>query len=160
MILPHFAASLLTKALNCSGVVDRASFRHLGPRVEQILSLAEEQADDILASANEEIEARRAAAEHIIAEARQQAAKALKDFELALTARRAEEDEAADLRGIACDGIAAVILAHAQKDAELGAFLDGIGGGLDPEVVRGARRGGARGEREKDEASEHGMHGV
>src|SRR4051812_32366798 len=45
-----------------AGVVDRASFRHLGPRVEQILTMAEEQADDILAAANEEIEARRAAA--------------------------------------------------------------------------------------------------
>lgn len=53
-----------------AAVVDRASFKHLGPRVEQILALAEEQADAILAAANEEIDARRAAAEHIIDEAR------------------------------------------------------------------------------------------
>src|SRR5918997_3065956 len=39
--------------------VDKISFRHLGPRVEQILALAEEQAEAIRGSANHELAERR-----------------------------------------------------------------------------------------------------
>ena len=48
------------------------SFRHLGPRVEQILTLAEEQAEAIHAGAIQDIAAQRAEAERILTEARAQ----------------------------------------------------------------------------------------
>src|SRR5688572_27448383 len=74
------------------------SFRHLGPRVEQILSLAEEQADAIRAGATHDIEGRRIEAERILDDARERANQAVRDFELALAARRGEEDAAAAAR--------------------------------------------------------------
>ena len=52
-----------------SGLGTEVSFRHLGPRVEQILALAEEQAEAIKASATDDIAARLAEAERIRAEA-------------------------------------------------------------------------------------------
>ena len=67
------------------------SFRHLGPRVEQILALAEDQAEAIKANAIQEIADQRGEADRILESARMQAAEALRDFELALAARRAEE---------------------------------------------------------------------
>src|SRR5262245_18299226 len=46
------------------------SFRHLGPRVEQILALAEDQAEAIRAGAVQEIAHRRSEAEQLLREAR------------------------------------------------------------------------------------------
>jgi cell division septum initiation protein DivIVA len=66
-----------------TGTAGRLSFRHLGPRVEQILALAEEQA------------------EAIRAEAREHAAHATHDFETTLTARRDEEEQADERRRVA-----------------------------------------------------------
>src|SRR6185503_4351280 len=63
--------------------VGQVSFRHLGPRVEQILALAEDQAEAIRAGAVQEIADRRAEAEHILAAARERAARANQDFEIA-----------------------------------------------------------------------------
>jgi cell division septum initiation protein DivIVA len=64
------------------------SFRHLGPRVEQILTLAEEQAEAIKASATDDIAYRLAEAERIRAEAEAHAHDAVRDCEIALAARR------------------------------------------------------------------------
>ena len=51
-----------TQARRQSGLGAEVSFRHLGPRVEQILALAEEQAEAIKASATDDIAARLAEA--------------------------------------------------------------------------------------------------
>src|SRR4051812_3831675 len=76
------------------GVGAEVSYRHLGPRVEQILALAEEQAEAIKASATDDIAARLAEAERIRAEAEAHAHDGIRDFEIALAARRAEEQKA------------------------------------------------------------------
>ena len=75
------------------------SFRHLGPRVEQILLLAEEQADAIRAGAVDDIDRQRAEAHRIQDDAREKANQAIRDFELALAARRKEEEQAASGSG-------------------------------------------------------------
>src|SRR6266545_7951708 len=49
------------------------SFRHLGPRVEQILALAEEQAEAIRYGALQDISGRREVAEGVITQARTEA---------------------------------------------------------------------------------------
>src|SRR5439155_587812 len=79
------------------------SFRQLGPRVEHILALAEEQADEIRAAAVHELAAQRAEAERVLIEARERTEQANRDFELALAARRREEDRAADDRRAALE---------------------------------------------------------
>ena len=66
------------------------SYRHLGPRVEQILALAEEQAEAIKGSATDDLTARLAEAERIRSEAETHARDGIRDFEIALAARRAE----------------------------------------------------------------------
>src|SRR3954470_21506961 len=77
-----------------NGLGAEVSFRHLGPRVEQILTLAEEQAEAIKASATDDIAGRLAEAERIRAEAEAHAHDGIRDFEIALAARRAEEERA------------------------------------------------------------------
>src|SRR5690348_15238304 len=72
--------------------IDEVSFRHLGPRVEHILALAEEQADAIRKNAVNDIHAQREEAEKLLADARGQHAQAIRDFEAALAARRTEEE--------------------------------------------------------------------
>src|SRR4051812_29126579 len=84
----------ITQARRQTDLGAEASFRHLGPRVEQILALAEEQAEAIKASATDDIAARLAEAERIRAEAEGHAHNAIRDFEIALAARRAEEERA------------------------------------------------------------------
>src|SRR3954447_13580275 len=79
------------------------SFRHLGPRVEQILSLAEEQAEAIRDGAVADIERQRAEARRLQDEAREQANRAVRDFELALDSRRREEEQAAHERQVAAE---------------------------------------------------------
>src|SRR3954452_20476856 len=79
------------------------SFRHLGPRVEQILSLAEEQAEAIRNGAVADIERQRAEAHRLQEEAREKANRAVRDFELALDSRRREEEQAAHRRQVAAE---------------------------------------------------------
>src|SRR5690242_8992912 len=87
------------------------SFRHLGPRVEQILALAEEQAEAIRAGAVDGVERERAEAHRILDEARERANQAIRDFELALDSRRKEEEKAAAERR--------TVVAAELADAEL-----------------------------------------
>ena len=97
------------------------SFRHLGPRVEQILTLAEEQAEAIRAGAAHEIAAQRTEAERMLAEARAQAHQATSDFEIALAARRHEEEQASGQRRAALHTEIAQVQEYAAKlraDAE------------------------------------------
>src|SRR5947207_7925510 len=56
---------------------DAVSFRHLGPRVEQILALAEEQAEQIKAGALQDIADQRAEASRLLTGAHEQAAAAM-----------------------------------------------------------------------------------
>lgn len=72
--------SELTELRKRPAQIDRASFRHLGPMVDQILALAEKQAEAIVATAIEhrekaeqEIDARKAEDEALLEAARQQA---------------------------------------------------------------------------------------
>jgi chromosome segregation ATPase len=83
-----------------TGTAGRLSFRHLGPRVEQILALAEEQA------------------EAIRAEAREQAATATRDFETALSARRVQEEQEDERRRAAARAEAAAAEQRAQTAEE------------------------------------------
>lgn len=72
--------------------LDRVSFRHLGPYVEQLLTVAEEQAHAIRAGAAQEIEEKRRELDRLLTEAREKTEQASRDFELALAARRAEAE--------------------------------------------------------------------
>src|SRR5262245_55568672 len=103
----------------------RVSFRHLGGRVEQILSMAEEQAADIVGTAQQEVNDQRAEAERLLADARERTALAVRDFDLALAARRKEElrvdeqrraqvaEETQRMRAEARE-----VLAHSQQEAQ------------------------------------------
>src|SRR5262245_405606 len=106
-------------------VPSRVSFRHLGGRVEQILSMAEEQAADIVNTAQQEVNDQRAEAERLLADARERTALAVRDFDLALASRRKEElkvdeqrraqvaEETQRLRAEARE-----VLSHAQQEAQ------------------------------------------
>ena len=114
------------------GPVGDVSFRHLGARVEQILGLAEDQAESIRANAVQDISGLRAEAERLLSDARGRAAKANEDFELALGARRAEEERsvterraaleaetrAVEERAVASRAEADRIVAHAHAEAQ------------------------------------------
>ncbi|MDY7087793.1 MAG: Laminin subunit beta-1, partial [Actinomycetota bacterium] len=97
-----------------TGIGPEISFRHLGPRVEQILTLAEEQAEAIKASATDDIAARLAEAERVRAEAEAHAHNGIRDFEIALAARRAEEERADAAKRAASEKA----LAAARQSAE------------------------------------------
>src|SRR4051812_11172952 len=77
-----------------TGTDASVSFRHLGPRVEQMLALAEEQAAAIRGEGAHEIAVLRADAERLLAESREYAQQATRDFEIALAARRQDEEQA------------------------------------------------------------------
>lgn len=106
-------------------VPSRVSFRHLGGRVEQILTMAEEQAADIVNTAQQEVNDQRAEAERLLADARERTALAVRDFDLALASRRKEEikvdeqrraqvaEETQRMRAEARE-----VLAHAQQEAQ------------------------------------------
>jgi cell division septum initiation protein DivIVA len=103
----------------------RVSFRHLGSRVEQILTLAEDQAETIVSEAEQSILDRRAEADRILADAQHRASTAAKDFELALAARRAEERKADEQQRTALEqethrlrAEARDLLNHAQQEAQ------------------------------------------
>src|SRR5262245_1656362 len=77
---------------------DANSYRHLGPKVEQILALAEDQAADIRIRAESEFRDREEAIARARAEIDAEARDAARDLELALAARRAEDERAAARR--------------------------------------------------------------
>jgi cell division septum initiation protein DivIVA len=95
--------------------IGEVSFRHLGPRVEQILALAEDQAEAIKAGAAQEIADRRAEAERLLASARERAARANQDFELALAARRQDEERVAAERRRAGESEVQMANEHATR---------------------------------------------
>ncbi|MGA3541064.1 hypothetical protein ACK8GE_17420 [Micromonosporaceae bacterium DT194] len=111
--------------------VDRASFRDLGPLVEQILALAEKQAGLITEAAEQRAEELRHEAELIRTEAREHSAAVLQDLEEELAARRAEQDKLYEERRAAAEAQLADIqelvtqlrgegeaaYAHAQQEA-------------------------------------------
>ncbi|MBO0868315.1 MAG: Laminin subunit beta-1, partial [Micromonosporaceae bacterium] len=78
--------------------IEQVSFDHLGQRVAQILSTAEEEARSIRGNAVSDIDKQREEAERLLADAREQHAQAIRDFEAALAARRAEEERIAGER--------------------------------------------------------------
>src|SRR6185312_15672121 len=63
------------------GASTAISFRHLGPRVEQILALAEEQADAIRNEAEQTVVDRQGEADRVVAKAIEERASAMRDFE-------------------------------------------------------------------------------
>ncbi|HWB34926.1 MAG TPA: hypothetical protein VHA75_02775, partial [Rugosimonospora sp.] len=95
--------------------VERASFRHLGPMVDQILLLAEKQADTIAQATAERVAGHEAAAEKTLADAREHAAKIRKDLEEEVATRRADEDRAAEERHNAAQAELAAIREHAEQ---------------------------------------------
>src|SRR6185437_7630940 len=84
----HEAQSQLLQLRRQTATDASISFRHLGPRVEQILALAEEQAEAIRHGAVDHVERERAEAHRVLEEARERANQAIRDFELALDGRR------------------------------------------------------------------------
>jgi cell division septum initiation protein DivIVA len=61
------------------GAADKVTFRHLGPRAEQILALAEEQADAIREDARRAVQDERAEVQRLIAEAKQRGAAIIRE---------------------------------------------------------------------------------
>ncbi|HZD98245.1 MAG TPA: hypothetical protein VE132_08805 [Micromonosporaceae bacterium] len=103
-----------------SPVTEATSFRHLGHRVEQILGLAEDQAAAIVRGAHQSVHDIRAEAERLLAEAQAERSNAMRDFEVALAARRGEEDEASTARRDALQAeIAAAEAYVAQRRKEI-----------------------------------------
>lgn len=89
----------LTELRQRPAKVDRASFRDLGPMVDQILALAEKQAEAITEAATQQADELRAEAERVLAEAREQAVQASRELEAELAARwSAAEQEITERR--------------------------------------------------------------
>ena len=78
--------------------LDRASFRHLGPMVSQIIEDAEKQAEVIATAAQEQANERGAQADKVLAEAREHAAQSLRELEAEMAKRRADEEKAHEQR--------------------------------------------------------------
>ena len=76
------------------GPNDKLNFRHLGPRVEQILAEAERQADAVRAAAADGVAQERERLQADLARAREAHEKAVRDFEDSVHIRRAEEEKA------------------------------------------------------------------
>ena len=84
-----------------SAAGDKASYRHLGVRIEHMLTLAEEQAEEIKANAQAQTQHLHHHADNRLREAEAQIEQARKDFETTLKARRAAAEKAeADRRAI------------------------------------------------------------
>ncbi|HKT03211.1 MAG TPA: Laminin subunit beta-1, partial [Rugosimonospora sp.] len=113
--------------------IEEVSFRHLGPRVEHILTLAEEQAEAIRHNAVNDIHAQREEAERLLADARGQHASAIRDFEAALAARRAEEERAGGERRNRAN---AEIVASQEYAARLRTEAEAIHAGTQQEARR------------------------
>jgi peptidoglycan DL-endopeptidase RipA len=95
--------------------IDRASFRDLGPMVDQMLALAEKQAGAILSTATQRAGNREAEADKTLSEAREQAAQMLRGLEGQLAARRTAADKAHEDRQAAAEAELAQIRELADK---------------------------------------------
>ncbi|WP_433056281.1 hypothetical protein [Dactylosporangium sp. CS-033363] len=67
------------------------SSKMVGSRIQRIIELAEEEAGALRAQAQEDLESARAAGEVMLADARQHTEDVMRDFQTALSERRAEE---------------------------------------------------------------------
>ncbi|WP_432834903.1 DivIVA domain-containing protein [Dactylosporangium sp. CA-092794] len=70
------------------------SSKVVGGRIQRMIELAEEEAGALRAQAQQDLENARAAAEALLSDARKHAEDAMRDFQLALSQRRAEEARA------------------------------------------------------------------
>ena len=95
--------------------VDRASFRDLGPMVDEILALAEKQAAAIMGSAAQRAADREAEAEKVLVQAREQAAQKVRDLQVELAARRTAEERAHGERRTAAQAELTEIRESAEK---------------------------------------------
>jgi cell division septum initiation protein DivIVA len=76
------------------GPNDKLNFRHLGPRVEQILAEAERQADAVRAAATDGVAQERERLQADLGRAREAHERAVREFEDGVHSRRAEEEKA------------------------------------------------------------------
>lgn len=105
----------LTELRQRPAQVDRASFRDLGPMVDQILALAEKQAAVITDSATQRANQLQGEAEKTLVEARDRTAQALRDLDEELAARRDEQEKAYEERRTAADAELAEIRERAER---------------------------------------------
>lgn len=75
----------------------------VGGRIQQMIELAEQEADALRRQAAEQLESARTAAEAMLADARKHAEDAIRDFQTALTQRRSEEARAEQARRMQWD---------------------------------------------------------
>jgi hypothetical protein len=78
-----------TELRKCTCADDNS--KAVGGRIQRIIELAEEEAGALRAQAQQDLDGARAAGEAMLADARRHAEEAMRDFQSALTARRAEE---------------------------------------------------------------------
>jgi chromosome segregation ATPase len=78
--------------------VDRASFRDLGPMVDQILALAEKQAEAITNTTAQRAANRQAEADRVLVEAQEHAAQTRRDLEVEIAARRTDDEKTREER--------------------------------------------------------------
>jgi cell division septum initiation protein DivIVA len=95
--------------------IDRASFRDLGPMVDQMLALAEKQAGEIVSTTTQRAANREAEADKMLIEAREQAAQMLHILEGQLAARRTAADKAHEDRRAVAEAELAQIRELADK---------------------------------------------
>jgi chromosome segregation ATPase len=74
------------------------SSKAVGGRIQQMIELAEQEADDLRRQAVEELDGARIAGEAMLADARKHAEDAIRDFQTALAQRRSEEARAEQSR--------------------------------------------------------------
>jgi cell division septum initiation protein DivIVA len=104
--------------------LDRASFRHLGPMVDQILALAEKQADAIINAAAQRAAEHQAEAEKVLAETHELAATLRADGEAAQEraeqeAKRIDEQSAQQVEHARAEAEAMVEAARVQVQQEV-----------------------------------------
>ncbi|RBJ04330.1 hypothetical protein DRA43_14085, partial [Micromonospora provocatoris] len=95
--------------------VDRASFRDLGPMVDQILDLAEKQAGQITDVATRRAEDVQGQAEKLLAAAQEQAARERRELDEELSARRAEQERVDEERRAAAQAELTAVRELAEK---------------------------------------------
>ncbi|MEV4515836.1 hypothetical protein AB0K00_43635 [Dactylosporangium sp. NPDC049525] len=79
------------------------SSKAVGGRIQQMIELAEQEADALRKQAAEELDGARIAAEAMLADARKHAEDAIRDFQTALAQRRSEEARAEQSRRVQWD---------------------------------------------------------
>jgi cell division septum initiation protein DivIVA len=105
----------LTELRGRPAQIDRASFRDLGPMVDQMLALAEKQSGEIVSTAKQRAANREAEADKMLIEAREQAAQMLRGLDAQLAARRTAADRAHEDRRAAGEAELAQIRELADK---------------------------------------------